>query len=102
MAGGSCSSGPIFGFALTSFLMAFAQDVYSSFSSPHSGRSRRLYRCHSGHCRYDHPREHIGYAMGVLQTSLTTGGIIGPFLGGSWLTRSATAIFSSSPAGLAF
>ncbi len=28
------------------------------------------------------PRERIGYAMGFLQTSLTTGGIVGPFIGG--------------------
>ncbi|HSR13353.1 MAG TPA: MFS transporter, partial [Thermodesulfobacteriota bacterium] len=28
------------------------------------------------------PREHMGYAMGVIQTSLTAGGLIGPFFGG--------------------
>jgi MFS transporter, DHA1 family, multidrug resistance protein len=28
------------------------------------------------------PRERMGYAMGFLQTSLTTGSIIGPFIGG--------------------
>jgi len=28
------------------------------------------------------PREKMGYAMGVLQTSLTTGAVIGPFVGG--------------------
>lgn len=28
------------------------------------------------------PRDKMGYAMGVLQTSLTTGAVIGPFIGG--------------------
>ena len=28
------------------------------------------------------PPRHMGYAMGILQTSLTTGAIVGPFVGG--------------------
>lgn len=73
----------VFGFALSSSLMAFAQTVQQLFVL------RLLQGGISGFIAATlaivtttTPRERMGYAMGVLQTSLTTGAIIGPFIGG--------------------
>jgi len=73
----------LFGFALTSLLMAFAQTVQQLFIL------RLIQGGVSGFiaatltiAATTTPREHMGYAMGVLQTSLTTGTIFGPFFGG--------------------
>ncbi len=73
----------IFGFAATSLLMAFARDVYELFLLRLiQGGVAGFISATLAIVATTTPREHLGYAMGVLQTSLTTGGIIGPFLGG--------------------
>jgi MFS transporter, DHA1 family, multidrug resistance protein len=73
----------VFGFGITCALMAFAQTVEQLFIL------RLIQGAVSGFIAATlaivattTPREHMGYAMGVLQTSLITGGIIGPFCGG--------------------
>lgn len=72
-----------FGFAGTSLLMAFAQDVYQLFLLRLiQGGVAGFIAATLAIVATTTPREHMGYAMGVLQTSLTTGGVIGPFLGG--------------------
>jgi DHA1 family multidrug resistance protein-like MFS transporter len=73
----------LLGFAVVSFLMAFAQ-------SPHQLFLLRLIQgAISGFVSATlaivsttTPRERMGYAMGVLQTSLTAGTICGPLIGG--------------------
>jgi DHA1 family multidrug resistance protein-like MFS transporter len=73
----------VFGFAATSFLMAFARDVYELFLLRLiQGGVAGFIAASLAIVATTTPREHLGYAMGVLQTSLTTGGIIGPFGGG--------------------
>jgi DHA1 family multidrug resistance protein-like MFS transporter len=73
----------IFGFAATSFLMAFARDVHELFLLRLiQGGVAGFIAASLAIVATTTPREHLGYAMGVLQTSLTTGGIIGPFGGG--------------------
>lgn len=73
----------IFGFAVTTFLMAFARDVYHLFFLRLiQGGVAGSIAATLAIVATTTPREHMGYAMGVLQTSLTTGGIIGPFIGG--------------------
>lgn len=71
------------GFAATTFLMAFAQNALQLFVL------RVLQGAVSGFIAATlaivattTPRRHMGYAMGVLHTSLTTGAIVGPFIGG--------------------
>ncbi|MCX5910182.1 MAG: MFS transporter, partial [Deltaproteobacteria bacterium] len=71
------------GFGITSALMAFAQTVEQLFIL------RLIQGAVSGFIAATlaivattTPREHMGYAMGVLQTSLITGSIIVPFFGG--------------------
>ena len=72
----------IFGYAVTSFLMAFVQDVYQFFLLRLiQGGVAGFIAATLAIVATTTPREHLGYAMGVLQTSLTTGGIIGPFFG---------------------
>ena len=73
----------VIGFTVISALTAFAQTVTQLFV---------LRFIHGGVAGFisatlaivatTTPRQHMGYAMGVLQTSLTTGGIIGPLVGG--------------------
>ncbi len=73
----------VFGFAATSFLMAFSRDVYELFLLRLiQGGVAGFISATLAIVATTTPREHIGYAMGVLQTSMTTGGIIGPFFGG--------------------
>jgi len=73
----------IFGFAMTSFLMAFAQTVFQLFLLRLlQGAVAGFIAATLAIVATTTPREEMGYAMGVLQTSLTTGGVIGPFIGG--------------------
>jgi DHA1 family multidrug resistance protein-like MFS transporter len=73
----------VFGFAATSFLMAFAQNVTQLFSLRLiQGGVAGFIAATLAIVATTTPREHMGYAMGILQTSLTTGGIIGPLVGG--------------------
>ncbi len=73
----------IFGFAVTSTLMAFAQNVYQLFLLRLIlGGVAGFIAATLAIVATGTPRQHMGYAMGVLQTSLTTGAIIGPFFGG--------------------
>ena len=73
----------VFGFAVTSFLMAFAQTVTQLFLLRLiQGGVAGFIAATLAIVATTTPREHMGYAMGILQTSLTTGGIIGPLAGG--------------------
>jgi len=73
----------VFGFALTSFLLAFAQTVTQLFLLRLiQGGVAGFIAATLAIVATTTPREHMGYAMGILQTSLTTGGIIGPLVGG--------------------
>jgi DHA1 family multidrug resistance protein-like MFS transporter len=73
----------IFGYAGTSFLMAFAQNVQQLFILRLiMGGVSGFIAATLAIVSTTTPREHMGYAMGVLHTSLTTGAIIGPFIGG--------------------
>jgi len=73
----------IFGFAMTTFLMAFAQTVFQLFLLRLlQGAVAGFIAATLAIVATTTPREEMGYAMGVLQTSLTTGGVIGPFIGG--------------------
>ena len=73
----------VFGFAVTSFLMAFAQTVPQLFLLRLiQGGVAGFIAATLAIVATTTPREHMGYAMGILQTSLTTGGIIGPLAGG--------------------
>jgi DHA1 family multidrug resistance protein-like MFS transporter len=73
----------VFGFAATSLLMAFAQNVTQLFSLRLiQGGVAGFIAATLAIVATTTPREHMGYAMGILQTSLTTGGIIGPLVGG--------------------
>jgi len=73
----------IFGFAGTTFLMGFAQTVEQLFLLRLiQGAVAGFIAASLAIVATTTPREHMGYAMGILQTSLTTGGVIGPFLGG--------------------
>jgi DHA1 family multidrug resistance protein-like MFS transporter len=73
----------VFGFAATSFLMAFAQTVTQLFLLRLiQGGVAGFIAATLAIVATTTPREHMGYAMGILQTSLTTGGIIGPLVGG--------------------
>jgi DHA1 family multidrug resistance protein-like MFS transporter len=73
----------LIGFAAMTFLMGFAQ------SAPQLFALRIVQGAVSGFVAATlaivaatTPPRHMGYAMGVLQTSLTTGAIVGPFVGG--------------------
>jgi DHA1 family multidrug resistance protein-like MFS transporter len=73
----------VFGYAGTSFLMAFAQNVQQLFILRLiMGGVAGFIAATLAIVSTTTPREYMGYAMGVLQTSLTTGAIIGPFIGG--------------------
>ncbi|KPK88821.1 MAG: hypothetical protein AMJ94_13980 [Deltaproteobacteria bacterium SM23_61] len=73
----------VFGFAVTSLLMAFAQNVTQLFFLRLiQGGVAGFIAATLAIVATTTPREHMGYAMGILQTSLTTGGIIGPLVGG--------------------
>jgi MFS transporter, DHA1 family, multidrug resistance protein len=73
----------VFGFAVTSFLMAFAQNVTQLFLLRLiQGGVAGFIAATLAIVATTTPRERMGYAMGILQTSLTTGGIIGPLVGG--------------------
>ena len=73
----------VFGFALSSSLMAFAQTVQQLFVLRLiQGGASGFVAATLAIATTTTPQERMGYAMGVLQTSLTTGAIIGPFVGG--------------------
>ena len=73
----------VFGFAVTSFLMAFAQTVTQLFLLRLiQGGVAGFIAATLAIVATTTPREQMGYALGILQTSLTTGGIIGPLVGG--------------------
>jgi DHA1 family multidrug resistance protein-like MFS transporter len=73
----------VFGFAVTSFLMAFAQTALQLFLLRLiQGAVAGFISATLAIVATTTPRQQMGYAMGILQTSLTTGGIIGPPVGG--------------------
>ena len=73
----------LFGYAVSSSLMAFAQNVQQLFILRMiQGGVSGFIAATLAIVATTTPREHMGYAMGILQTSLTTGAIIGPFVGG--------------------
>ncbi len=73
----------VFGFAISSTLMAFAQTVEQLFLLRLvQGAVSGFIAATLAIVATSTPRGYMGYAMGVLQTSLTTGAIIGPFIGG--------------------
>jgi len=73
----------LIGFAATTFLMGFAQNAPQLFILRIiQGAVSGFIAATLAIVATTTPRQHMGYAMGVLQTSLTTGGIVGPFIGG--------------------
>jgi MFS transporter, DHA1 family, multidrug resistance protein len=73
----------LIGYAVVAFLIAFVRSVEELFLL------RVIHGAVSGYIAATlaivatiTPRERLGYAIGFLQTSLTTGAIIGPFIGG--------------------
>lgn len=73
----------VFGFAIVHFLSGFAQNVHQFLILRLIlGGVAGFISATLAIVSTTTPREHMGYAMGVLQTSLTTGTIIGPFIGG--------------------
>jgi DHA1 family multidrug resistance protein-like MFS transporter len=73
----------LIGFAATTFLMGFAQSAWQLFILRIiQGAVSGFIAATLAIVATTTPRQYMGYAMGVLQTSLTTGAIIGPFIGG--------------------
>jgi DHA1 family multidrug resistance protein-like MFS transporter len=71
------------GFAVSTLLMGFAQTVQHLFVLRLlQGGVAGFIAASLAIVSTSTPRKYMGYAMGVLQTSLTTGAIIGPFFGG--------------------
>ena len=71
------------GYAGSAFLMAFANTVEQLFLLRLiQGGVSGFIAATLAIVATTTPREKMGYAMGVLQTSLTTGAVIGPFIGG--------------------
>ena len=73
----------LIGFAATTFLMGFAQSAQQLFILRIiQGAVSGFIAATLAIVATTTPRQHMGYAMGVLQTSLTTGAVVGPFIGG--------------------
>ena len=73
----------LFGFAVSTLLMGFAQTVQHLFVLRLlQGGVAGFIAASLAIVSTSTPRKYMGFAMGVLQTSLTTGAIIGPFFGG--------------------
>jgi DHA1 family multidrug resistance protein-like MFS transporter len=73
----------LMGYAVSSSLMAFAQNVQQLFILRLiQGGVSGFIAATLAIVTMTTPRERMGYALGILQTSLTTGAIIGPFVGG--------------------
>jgi DHA1 family multidrug resistance protein-like MFS transporter len=71
------------GFAVTTFIMGFAQTAYQLFILRIiQGGVSGFIAATLAIVATTTPRRYMGYAMGILQTSLTTGAIVGPFIGG--------------------
>lgn len=76
------------GYAGSSFFMAFATSVKQLFVLRLiQGGVAGFIAATLAIAATTTPRDKMGYAMGVLQTSLTTGAIIGPFIGGMLADR---------------
>ncbi len=73
----------LIGFAATTFLMGFARTAPQLFILRIiQGAASGFIAATLAIVATTTPRKYMGYAMGVLQTSLTTGSIVGPFIGG--------------------
>jgi DHA1 family multidrug resistance protein-like MFS transporter len=73
----------LIGFAVSTLLMGFAQTVQQLFILRLlQGGVAGFIAASLAIVSTTTPRKYMGFAMGVLQTSLTTGAIIGPFFGG--------------------
>ena len=73
----------LIGFAVSTLLMAFARTVHQLFVLRLlQGGVAGFIAATLAIVSTATPRKYMGFAMGVLQTSLTTGAIIGPFFGG--------------------
>ncbi len=73
----------LFGFAVSTILMAFARNVFELlFLRVLQGGISGFVAATLAIVTTSTPRERIGYALGFLQTSLTTGTIVGPLIGG--------------------
>lgn len=73
----------IFGFAIPSFFMGFVQTVEQLFILRLiQGGISGFIAATLAIVSTTTPRQHMGYAIGFLQTSLTTGAVIGPLFGG--------------------
>jgi MFS transporter, DHA1 family, multidrug resistance protein len=73
----------LIGFAVTTFIMGFAQTAPQLFILRIiQGGVSGFIAATLAIVATTTPRRFMGYAMGVLQTSLTTGAIVGPFIGG--------------------
>jgi DHA1 family multidrug resistance protein-like MFS transporter len=73
----------LIGFAASTFLMGFAQSAAQLFLLRIiQGAVSGFIAATLAIVAATTPRQQMGYAMGVLQTSLTTGAIVGPFIGG--------------------
>ncbi len=73
----------VFGFAIPSFFMGFVQTVEQLFILRLiQGGISGFIAATLAIVSTTTPRQHMGYAIGFLQTSLTTGAVIGPLFGG--------------------
>ncbi len=73
----------IFGLALSQLLMGFSQDVYQLlFFRVLQGAISGFIASSLALVSTNTPREHMGYAMGFMQTSTAGGMVFGPFVGG--------------------
>ena len=73
----------LIGFAVTTFIMGFAQTAPQLFILRIiQGGVSGFIAATLAIVATTTPRKFMGYAMGILHTSLTTGAIVGPFIGG--------------------
>ena len=73
----------IFGLALSQLLIGFSQDVYQLlFFRIVQGAISGFIASALALVSTNTPREHMGYAMGFLQSSSAAGMVLGPFIGG--------------------
>ena len=73
----------VFGLSIAVFLMGYAQNVYQLFGlRVLQGAVSGVIAAALAFTASNTPREHSGYAIGILQSSQSAGNILGPFIGG--------------------
>lgn len=89
----------IFGLALSQFLIGLSANVEQLFMFRMlQGAISGFIAASLGLVSASTPKEHSGYAIGILQTSISSGTVIGPFIGGffSDMTSYRTVFFITS------